>query len=97
MLIELVSFTTTLTSGDYNSTPLVSTSVSFPVLSTDVGQHVFVNVKPLFLEAQRLGLQNFQLRILEDFGQVTPGLIEINDITGPNSSMLAPLLEVTYF
>jgi hypothetical protein len=43
------------------------------------------------VEAQRQGLANFQIRILEDDGFVYPGLIEIND-----TNAFAPLLEVTY-
>ena len=97
MRIELVSFPTILTSADYDSTPLVTLAVTFPVFPSDAGNHVAVDVTPLMVEAQRLVLQNFQVRILEDFGPVTAGLIEINDTTGPNSGTLAPLLEVTYF
>jgi hypothetical protein len=48
-------------------------------------------------EAQRLGLVNFQVRIMEDLGIVSPGLIEINDTTGVNRGTLAPVLQVTYF
>jgi hypothetical protein len=48
-------------------------------------------------EAQRLGLPDFQIRILEDLGPVSPGLIEINDTTGANRGLLAPLLQVEYF
>jgi len=43
------------------------------------------------VEAQRRGLTNFQVRILEDDGFVFPGLIEIND-----TNAQAPLLEVVY-
>lgn len=96
MRVELVSFGSLLLTADYDSTPL-ATAVTFPVFSSDVGLHVAVDVTPLMVEAQRLRLLNFQVRILEDFGPVTPGLIEINDTTGPNSGILAPLLEVTYF
>jgi hypothetical protein len=49
------------------------------------------------VEVQRLGLADFQIRILEDLGLVAPGLIEINDTTGASREVLAPLLEVTYF
>jgi hypothetical protein len=49
------------------------------------------------VEAQRLGLSSFQLRTLEDLGFVSPGLIEINDTTGLNRGVLAPLLQVSYF
>lgn len=98
MRIELVSLSTSLQSVDFNSTPLVSTVVIFPVLPTDQGHHVSVDVTPLMQAAQRLNLQDFQVRILEDFGPPTPidGLIEINDTNGVNQASLAPLLSVTY-
>ena len=66
-------------------------------LEVIVGAHVNVDVTPLMVEAQRLGLSNFQVRIMEDLGPVSPGLIEINDTTGANRATLAPLLSVTYF
>jgi hypothetical protein len=43
-------------------------------------------------EAQQRGLNDFQIRILEDDGFVFPGLIEIDDTTIDR----APLLTVTY-
>jgi hypothetical protein len=49
------------------------------------------------LQAQELGLVDFQVRILEDLGPAVPGLIEINDTTGVSRSSFAPLLTVTYF
>ena len=91
MRIELVTFASVLLVADYDSTPLTTATVTFPVFRTDSGQHVAVDVTTLMAEAQRLGLLNFQVRILEDFGPVTPGLIEINDTTGPNRGALAPL------
>jgi hypothetical protein len=45
------------------------------------------------VEAQRRGLADFQIRILEDDGFVFPGLIEIDDTTINR----APLLTVSYF
>jgi len=39
---------------------------------------------------------NFRIRILEDFGAVSPGIIEIDDTTEPNQGLLAPLLQVEY-
>ena len=51
-----------------------------------------MDVTSLMVEAQRRGLVNFQIRILEDLGIVLPGYIEINDLTVNR----APLLEVTY-
>ena len=99
MRAELVSFGSPLTSTDYDSTPLAGTVVVFPIFGSDVGNHVRIDVTPLMEQAQNLGLLNFQVRILEDFGPPPPlaGLIEINDTTGVNQGALAPLLEVTYF
>jgi hypothetical protein len=56
-----------------------------------------VDVTAFMQKAQQLGFPDFQVRIMEDFGIVTPGIIEINDTTGTNRQFLAPLLEVTYF
>ncbi len=49
------------------------------------------------IEAQRLGLLDFQVRIMEDLGPAIPILLEINDTTGVNRGSLGPLLTVTYF
>ncbi len=98
--IELVSFQPpTLVETDFDRTlqpPIIFTTIEPPVFQADVGRHVAVDVTPLMEKAQQLGLPNFQVRILEDFGFVSPGLIEINDTTGANRGTLAPLLEVTY-
>ncbi|WP_298437491.1 hypothetical protein [Geobacter sp.] len=77
--------------------PLDFTTIVPPISQADVGRHVSVDVTPLMVEAQRLALSNLQVRILEDLGPVSPGLIEISDTTGANRGVLAPLLEVTYF
>ncbi len=99
--IELVSFQPpTLLPSDFERAlqpPLKFTTISPPIDSRDVGAHVTVDVTPLMVEAQRLGLADFQVRILEDLGPVSPGIIEISDTTGPNRATLAPLLSVTYF
>ncbi|WP_298270786.1 hypothetical protein [Geobacter sp.] len=98
--IELVSFQPpTLQATDFDRTlqpPLAFTTIVPPISQADVGRHVSVDVTPLMVEAQRLALTNFQVRILEDLGPVSPGLIEISDTTS-NRGVLAPLLEVTYF
>jgi hypothetical protein len=92
--IELVSFPPqTLLASDFDriaQPPLASVSASiFPV---DVNRHVAIDVTPLMLEAQFRNLVDFQVRIIEDLGLVTPGLVEIDDTTVD----LAPLLEVTF-
>jgi hypothetical protein len=99
--IDLVFFQPpTLIASDFNRNsllPLATTTIIPPISQADLGQHVFVDVTSLMAEAQRLGLPDFQIRILEDLGPVSPGLIEINDTTGANRGLLAPLLQVEYF
>lgn len=92
--IELVSFTPpSLVASDYDRTaqPPLATVTSNIFLS-DVGHHVLIDVTPLVDKAQLLGLANFQIRILEDFVIVDPGLFEINDAT----TSKAPLLDIIY-
>jgi hypothetical protein len=99
VLIELVTFQPpTLLSTDFNRSlqpPLAITSIRPSISPTDVGQNIFIDVTSLMEKAQFMGLTDFQVRILEDFG-TSPGLIEINDMTGINRASLAPLLTVTY-
>ena len=64
---------------------------------SDIGKYVPIDVTGLMVEAQRRGLQDFQVRILEDLGPPTPGLFAIDDATGSKRSATAPLLTVTYF
>ncbi|MDA8429116.1 MAG: hypothetical protein M0T70_07655 [Geobacteraceae bacterium] len=95
--IELVSFTPpTLLASDFDriiQPPLAFTTINPPIARSDVLRHVTVDVTSLMVEAQRRGLANFQVRILEDDGFVYPGLIEIDDTTINR----APLLTVNYF
>ncbi len=99
--IELVSFQPpTLLATDFDRTlqpPLAFTTIVPPITHADVGRHVSVDVTSLMVEVQRRGLADFQVRILEDLGPVSPGLIEISDTTGADRGVLAPLLQVTYF
>lgn len=99
--IDLVAFQPpTLFATDFDRTiqqPLATTTISPPISGADVGSHVIIDVTSLMTEAQSLGLVNFQVRILEDLGPVSPGLIEIDDTTGPNRGSLAPVLTVTFF
>lgn len=94
--IELVSFPPqTLLASDYDrivQPPLSFTTIIPPIARADVRRNVSVDVTSLMVEAQRRGLANFQVRILEDDGFVFPGLIEIDD-----TNALAPLLKVAYF
>lgn len=99
--IDLVSFQPpTLVGTDFDRAlqpALATTTIVPPIGAADFGRHVFVDVTRLMVEAQRLNLANFQLRILLDASATAPGLISINDTTGPNRGLLAPLLAVSYF
>jgi hypothetical protein len=101
ILIELVSFQPpTLLETDFDRTlqpSLASLVLNPPISQADVGTNVSIDVTPLMIEAQRLGLLDFQLRIMEDLGPAIPILVEINDTTGVDRGSLAPLLTVTYF
>jgi len=99
--IDLVSFQPpTLIASDFDlgiQSALATTMIVPPISFMDVNHHVFVDVTSLMVQAQNLGLPDFQVRILEDPLAPFPGLIEINDTTGPNRGTLAPLLQVEYF
>jgi hypothetical protein len=101
ILIELVTFQPpTLIDTDFDRTlqpPLASLVLSPPLTQADVGTNVSIDVTPLMIEAQRRGLVDFQVRIMEDLGPAIPILVEINDTTGVNRGSLGPLLTVTYF
>jgi hypothetical protein len=101
LLVELVAFQPpTLIGTDFDRTaqpPLASVTISPPITRTDVGTYVPIDVTPLMIEAQRLGLADFQVRIMEDLGPPIPVLMEIDDTTGANRAARAPLLTVTYF
>ncbi|MGH8136635.1 MAG: hypothetical protein ACREVV_00350 [Steroidobacteraceae bacterium] len=101
ILIDLVSFQPpTLIATDFDRTlqpPLASTRVSPPISSSDVGTYVSVDVTSLMAEAQRLGLPDFQVRIMEDLGPPIAALITIDDTTGASRSAHAPLLTVSYY
>lgn len=95
--IDLVSFQPpNLIGSDFDLTlqpALATITVSPPIF----GNRVTIDVTSLMVEALRLRLVDFQVRIMEDLGIVTPGLIEINDTTVANRNIFAPLLQVTYF
>jgi len=89
-----------LVDSDFSRTlqpALATTTIIPPISQADFGQPVSIDVTPLMIEAQHLGLASLQLRILQDASPVFPGRIEINDTTGADRDLLAPLLEVTYF
>jgi hypothetical protein len=101
ILIELVAFQPpTLLETDFDRTiqpPLAYVRVAPPFTQADVGTNASIDVTSLMVQAQQMGLTDFQVRILEDLGPAIPGLIEINDTTGVNRASLAPVLTVTYF
>ncbi len=98
--VELVSFQPpTLIASDFDRTaqpPLGAVLVQGDVTAADVGHFVPVDVTPLMIQAQQLGLANFQVRIMEDLGPAVLTLIEIDDTTASDRPQRAPLLTVTY-
>jgi hypothetical protein len=101
ILVDLVSFQPpTLIESDFDRVAqpsLASARISGQISTSDVGRYVTVDVTQLMIVAQRAGLPDFQVRILEDLGPAIPVLISINDTTGAARSDRAPLLTVTYF
>lgn len=91
-LIDLVTYPITgLRGQDFNSPPLAFRSLEF--FGSDLGIYVAIDVTPLMVEAQRLGLADFQVRFLLDF-VTNIGFVGIED--RPNISLTAPLLTVEY-
>ena len=101
LLIDLVSTLPrlTLVAADYDRSALPAlASVQTSVREADVTHSVFVDVTALMVQAQRLGLADFQIRILEDLvPNPVDTLIAIDNTTGANRSKFAPLLTVEYF
>ena len=99
--IDLVAFQPpTLIETDFDRTAqpaLASVIVTPDISSSDIGKFVPVDVTALMVEAQRRGLVDFQVRIMEDLGPPIPVLMIIDDSTGVNRATRAPLLTVTYF
>jgi hypothetical protein len=100
MLIDLVSFQPPALLGtDFDLTiqpALAYVQVTPPFTLADVGTNVSIDVTSLMVQAQQMGLADFQVRILAT-GSAIPGLIEIDDTTGANRALHAPELTVTYF
>ena len=90
-LLDLVPFPLTgLTSGDYNSAPLLTRSL-FDIRTLDINNFVRIDVTSLMVEAQRLEMRDLQLRFLLDLA-ATSGLVQLDDgVVGR-----APLLTVEY-
>jgi hypothetical protein len=90
--IDLVILPSPFLVGTYfDFSEQLSLSIRPAISRADTNSNITIDVTPLMIEAQRLKLADFQIRIMEDFGIVVPGLIEINETTFP------PLLTVTYF
>jgi len=101
ILIELVSFQPpTLLGTDFDRAqqpPLAAARVTPEFAQGDVGTNVSLDVTSLMVEAQQRGLPDFQIRIMEDLGPPILVLMEIDDGTGSDRALYAPLLTVTYF
>jgi len=98
--VELVSFQQPMLATDFDRTaqpPLAFVTLSPRLGPSDVGKYVPIDVTPLMVEAQRRGLADFQVRIMEDLGPPIDGLFAINDSTSSNRGKTAPLLTVNYF
>jgi len=98
--IELVSFQQPMVATDFDRTaqPAIAYTTLSPRLGpSDQGKYVPIDVTDLMNQAQRLGLADFQVRIMEDLGPPIEGLFTIDDSTGSNRPSLAPLLTVNYY
>jgi hypothetical protein len=99
--IDLVAFQPPdLIETDFSRTQqpaLASVIISPDISRSDVGTFVPIDVTSLMQEAQRRGLADFQVRIMEDLGPAIAVLMTIDDSTGPDRGDRAPLLTVTYF
>ncbi len=99
--VDLVAFQPpTLLATDFDRTQqpaLASVIVTPAISSSDVGTFVPIDVTSLMVEAQRQGLVDFQVRIMEDLGPAIDVLMIIDDSTGANRATRAPLLTVSFF
>ena len=98
--VELVSFQPPLLTPDQfdraAQPSLAAVLVSGDVTGADIGQYVSVDVTQLMVQAQRLGLVDFQVRIMEDLGPAIGVLMEVDDTTQADRPDRAPVLTVTY-
>jgi len=81
-----------LSAQDFDSPPLVFLQLDF--FRSDQGNFVTIDVTPLMREAQRLGLSDFQVRLLLDSFVSEFGFVGIEDL--PSVTITAPLLTVEY-
>jgi hypothetical protein len=100
LLVELVSFQPpNLIGSDFDRVaqpPLASVSLSADVTQADTGNFIPIDVTRLMIRAQQLGLPDFQVRVMEDLGPAIATLMVIDETTGANRSVQAPLLTVTF-
>ena len=100
MRVDLVSFQPpTLFQTDFDrgaQPPLASLLIPGNITRADIGNFVSVDVTPLMIRAQQLGLIDFQVRIMEDLGPPNFTLMEVDDPTSADRKSRAPLLTVTY-
>ena len=98
--VELVAFQPPILIGtDFDRAaqpPLGAVLVSGDVTAADIGHFLPVDVTPLMIQAQQLGLVDFQLRIMEELGPPIFTLMEIDDTIAADRPQRAPLLTVTY-
>lgn len=98
--VELVSFQPPILTPDQfdlaAQPALGAVLVSGDVAAADVGHYVSVDVTPLMVQAQQLGLADFQVRIMEDLGPAIDVLMEMDDTTAADRPQFAPVLTVTY-
>jgi hypothetical protein len=91
-LIDLVSYRVGgLRMEDFDSYPIMSQALNF--FASDYGRFVSIDITALMREAQRLRLDDLQLRLLLD-PTADAGLIGIDN--RPTVSIKAPLLTVVY-
>jgi hypothetical protein len=99
--VDLVAFQPpTLVETDFDRSlqpALASTTLRSPLSPGDIGHHVIIDVTGLMIVAQQHGLEDFQVRILEDLGPAIYALASIDDSTGADRLDFAPVLTVTYY
>lgn len=91
--IELVEFPPPLVASDFNTSAIGSTVVLDTISPVDLGingGYIDIPVTPLVRTAWSRGTF-FQVRIMEDLGLVSPGVIEINETNFP------PKLRIDFF
>jgi hypothetical protein len=95
LFIDLVDFTSPLIASDFEETSLpVLATRSVPIILSDIGREVAIDVTGLMQQAQSLGLPDFQVRIVLD-PAAAAGRVEFVDNELVASTR--PLLQVEHF